>query len=63
VGAPISILLGAVIIAAAIAFSFRGEVAVVGGEPPLSYRLDRWTGAIALCVPQKGALKLDCEPK
>jgi hypothetical protein len=62
---PLAILIGALIIGAAIAFSFRYSIAVgptreagaaVGGgldyPRPGVYRLDRWTGSVIWCGQQ-----------
>jgi hypothetical protein len=47
---PAAIVAGALIIAAAIAFSLRWEI---GSSDQALVRLDRWTGQIALCLPEK----------
>jgi hypothetical protein len=56
-GIPITIILAALIVAAAIAFSLRWEFIVVpnGGH----YRVDRWQGTIAMCVPDR-TIKFQC---
>lgn len=41
-----SIVIGAIIIAGAIAFVKRWDVAAFGGD---AFRLDRWTGEVATC--------------
>jgi hypothetical protein len=46
-GIPIAIILAALIVATAIAFSLRWEFTVTEGTP---YRVDRWTGTIAVCL-------------
>jgi hypothetical protein len=48
----LAILGGAVIIAAAILFVFRWEMAPFGQVAAL--RLDRWTGKILVCLPPHG---------
>jgi hypothetical protein len=48
---PLVTIIGAAIIAAAIAVLFRWEMVVMGGGVGTNgiYRLDRWTGAIVEC--------------
>jgi hypothetical protein len=43
---PISTIIGAIIIAGAVLFAFRWEIAPAGS---MVYRLDRWTGQIQVC--------------
>jgi hypothetical protein len=62
-GTPAAILLGAIVIAAALAYSLRWEVVSSGDGV---HRLDRWTGSVALCIPQRASattIKYDCETK
>jgi hypothetical protein len=47
-GIPLAILIGSAVIAGAVLFTFRWEVALGGGQPPV-VRLDRWTGAVTAC--------------
>ena len=42
----IAVVLSGALIAAAVLFTFRWELAAFGGQ---AYRLDRWTGAIVAC--------------
>jgi hypothetical protein len=53
----LAILIGAVIIAAAILIVFRWQVV------PDVYLLDRWTGTVTGCLSVPGHSKLDCEPR
>jgi hypothetical protein len=50
-GVPLAIILGSVIIAAAILFTFRWEDAGVRSADgnPAALRLDHWTGKVAIC--------------
>jgi hypothetical protein len=57
---PLAILIGAVIIAAAILIVFRWQLTADGSL------LDRWTGTVVGCVPDRaawatGKLKYKCE--
>jgi hypothetical protein len=74
-GIPVAIVIGALIVGAAIAFTFRWEL-VVGPNrdfrdlaQPGIYRLDRWSGAVAWCAtPQRTGLirdasSVDCESR
>jgi hypothetical protein len=45
---PLAILIGSAIIATAIIFTFRWEIALGSGHPPV-VRLDRWTGTVTAC--------------
>jgi hypothetical protein len=78
-GNPLAILVGAALVAAAVAFTFRWSIAVgptnveatLGGQalPRIGvYRLDRWTGQVAWCgqrgVPEAlSAAPVTCEVK
>ncbi len=64
-GNSAAILIGSVIIAAAILFSLRWEVALA---PNVTVRLDRWTGAVTYCTPKAmpqsvQPIPFDCEAK
>jgi hypothetical protein len=67
-GRNLSIILGAVIIAATIAITLRWDLAAVAGAV---YRLDRWTGTVTHCdddwVQVKpnpgGPIRVDCAAK
>jgi hypothetical protein len=45
------IVVGALIIALAVAFMFRWTVISHDGETVAVFRLDRWTGAMTVCLP------------
>jgi hypothetical protein len=67
-GTPAAIIVGSVIIAAAILFVFRWEV-LKFNEGPGILRLDRWTGTAVLCTPRPAAnatsfigSAMGCEP-
>jgi hypothetical protein len=45
------IVVGALIIALAVAFMFRWTVTPISGEATVVFRLDRWTGAVTACFP------------
>jgi hypothetical protein len=47
VSPSVAILCGSVLIAAAILVAFRWQIAASGGA--IVYRLDRWSGNIAVC--------------
>jgi hypothetical protein len=51
-GTPIAIIVGALIIAAAILFTFRWEAATARGADgnPAVFRLDHWTSKVAVCA-------------
>lgn len=55
---PAAVVIGALMVACAILFVFRWEVA---GPAPLV--LDRWTGVVVLCdVPDQRPVTLRCRP-
>jgi hypothetical protein len=59
-----SIVLGAAIIALAILFVGRWQIA---GAPNAALRIDRWTGKVVACVQSPdwegaGGIQLDCVP-
>jgi len=51
----VAIVLGAMLIAAAIAFTNRWAIATSAGTSPL--RLDRWTGAVWTCASNSDAFE------
>jgi hypothetical protein len=57
--APYGIILGCLIVAAAIGFTLHWDVV---GQGASVYRLNRWTGAITWCRPVNfpQTIKLDC---
>lgn len=60
-GNPAAIIVGSLIIAAAILFSLRWEAFAVNNGV---LRLDRWTGTVVGCAPAVagGRVRFDCEP-
>lgn len=54
-GTPVAVVVGSAIVAVAILFAFRWEVAMGSGTPPV-IRLDRWTGKVAICNVDPDAL-------
>ncbi len=52
----VAILLGAALIAAAIAVTGRWEIALVQGA---TIRLDRWTGEVVICAPDARTMPKD----
>ncbi len=57
----ITLLIGTIIIAAALAISHRYTVAAAsGGDAAYAWRIDQWTGNIILC--KSDAYKIWCMP-
>ena len=48
---PRAVVVAGVLVAAALLFVLRWDVVAAGGAsgPPVTYRLDRWTGAVTIC--------------
>jgi hypothetical protein len=59
-GTPAAIIIGALIIAATIAVSFRWSIAT-NTSPGAVNRLDHWTGAIDRCVADISPSRFNCE--
>ena len=55
---PAAIVVAGAMIAAAILFAGRYEITTGPGQ--LAYRLDQWTGRVAVCLPSK-SLGLRCQ--
>jgi hypothetical protein len=57
----VAIIVGAVVIAAAILIVFRWQIA----SPGATMLLDRWTGTVVVCdlIRQQAPAKLNCEPR
>ena len=57
----IALLIGSVVIAAALAVSHRYTVAAAsGGDAAYAWKIDQWTGQITLC--KSDAYKIWCMP-
>jgi hypothetical protein len=60
----VSIMIGLIIVAACVAYTFRWEIATTSAANGAIYRLNRWNGAITWCVPRTAPpSNLDCEAK